>query len=59
MKNNGKIKKALLKTLDFLFPALMNLIWGTYFMVYCHKEGYAIFGVSDKAEQEALDYLVK
>jgi hypothetical protein len=57
MKKTGKVKQALLKTLDFLFPALMNVIWGTCFLVYCHKNGYAIFGAD--AKQEALDYLVK
>jgi hypothetical protein len=57
MKKTGKVKEALLRTLDFLFPSLMNVIWGTYFLVYCHQSGYAIFGVDSK--QEALDYLVK
>lgn len=57
MKEMSKVKKVLLKTLDFLFPALMNVIWGTCFLVFCHKNGCAIFGAD--AKQEALDYLVK
>jgi hypothetical protein len=57
MKKTGKIKTALFKTLDFLFPSLMNIIWGVCFLKYCHQHGYAIFGT--KSEQEALDFLVE
>jgi len=57
MKKTGKVKTALFKTLDFLFPSMMNLIWGICFLRYCHKQGYAIFGADEK--QAALDYLVK
>lgn len=52
-----KVKNGLFKTLDFLFPSMMNFIWGVIFLVYCHQNGYAIFGAD--AQQEALDYLVK
>lgn len=57
MKKTGKVKTALLKTLDFLFPSTMNLIWGICFLVECHKRGYAIFGTN--SEQEAMDFLVE
>ncbi|MCL6588898.1 MAG: hypothetical protein K6U80_02995 [Firmicutes bacterium] len=56
MKKAGKAKTALFKTLDFLFPSLMNIIWGACFLAECRKNGYAVFDA--KSEQEALDYLV-
>ena len=57
MKKSGKVKTVLLKTLDLLFPSLMNLIWSICFLKYCHQQGYAIFGADEK--QAAMDYLVK
>jgi hypothetical protein len=57
MRKIGRVKRALLKTLDFLFPSLMNIIWSIYFLVDCHRNGYKIFVASD--EKEALDYLVE
>ena len=52
MKQTGKVKRALLKTLDFLFPSLMSFIWSIYFLVYCHKNGFAIFGAGPAAMQQ-------
>jgi hypothetical protein len=56
-KGDRTMKKKLYKLLDFLFPMLMDFIWGTHFLLYCRKCGYAVFG--GKSEQEALDYLTK
>ena len=57
MKKIGKLKMAFFKTLDFLFPATMNVVWGVCFLMDCRKNGYMIFGADEKAK--ALDYLVK
>jgi hypothetical protein len=53
----SKLKAAILKTLDVLFPATMNFIWGICFLHFCRKNGWAIF--SDDEKDKALDYLVK